>query len=505
MRSRTHIYLAAALALLAAALDASTRFAPKPTDFPDLRLSFPLPAGAEAAPYEPPAAHGYVVTENGRERFEDRYDAFELWCALVKRARWRDSAGNELSIARLAAVAPTSSASECTRSSFNPRAIDPRHDASARDEAVYLIAPVAVGAPVRPRRAQRRNLSDLLFYPSTNDHAFVAAFRPRVSDRKVKPDWYLVSFVCSPSEDVDEAFEAFDAFLDEFSYFAPDEPLPPAPETESDFLRRDLARSVANYPNWHFSGSRDMVVLDDLSAASGRSFVAALTNEFPAMRAAYARALPTALSENSYLSVVRVFDRREDYIAYVGADREWSAALWCPDRREIVAFFPPSGDLGLLHTIRHEALHQYLSYAASMVPSAAWFNEGHAKLFEHTHLDSDGNLVFDRDSDAVDYIKANVDSLVAYIPVLLSMDYDAFYANNGTAEQRLANYQIAWSLAYFLEVGAPEVRFRPFASLRSDYLMQLVRTKDRAAATRAVFTADMLKKFLAEWFKFWTK
>ena len=507
MHSRTSIlFLAAALA---ATLDASVRFADETSDFPDLDLSFPLLAEGEAFPYEPPRARGFLVSENGKSRFEDQYDAFELWSAMTKRARWRDADGVELSIARLTVAVPEASASTMTREEFysgpGARVIEPRRDAALRDEAVYLVAPVAVGEPVRPRRAQRRNFTDLLFYPSTNDHAFVAAFRPRSADRRYKPDWYLVSLVCPPSENADEAFEAFDAFLDEIDYLAPErDAAEPPPTAETELLRRDLARSVANYRNWHFSTSKEAVVLDDLTAEGGGAFVAALTNELPLLQAAYARMLPTALSSDMHLAVARVFAKRADYVAYVGSDRRWSAAVWCPERRELVAFYPESGDDGLLRTVRHEALHQYLSYAASMVTAAPWFNEGHAELFEHTHFDQDGNIVFDQNPAAVKFVRVNAEPLAEYLPAFFMLDYNAFYANDGTAEQRQANYRIAWSVAYFLEVGAPNVRFRPFASLRADYLAHLLRTKDFAAATRATLTDDLMKKLIAEWLKFWT-
>ena len=140
-----------------------------------------------------------------------------------------------------------------------------------------------------------------------------------------------------------------------------------------------------------------------------------------------------------------------------------------------------------------------------MVTAAPWFNEGHAELFEHTHFDGYGNLLFDVDPSAAAFVHANAEALAEYLPAFVALDYDAFYANSGTDAQRRANYDLAWSIAYFLEVGAPEVRFRPFESLRADYLRHLLEKKDYAAATRAVFTDDMLKKFIAEWLKFWKK
>ena len=44
---------------------------------------------------------------------------------------------------------------------------------------------------------------------------------------------------------------------------------------------------------------------------------------------------------------------------------------------------PEGAKAELLSTIRHEAFHQYLSYALSMIPSSPWFNEGYAQYFEN--------------------------------------------------------------------------------------------------------------------------
>ena len=55
--------------------------------------------------------------------------------------------------------------------------------------------------PVKARRSQRKNLSDVVYYPSTNDHALVCAFRPRTPERKETTDWYLVSLLAAPDAD----------------------------------------------------------------------------------------------------------------------------------------------------------------------------------------------------------------------------------------------------------------------------------------------------------------
>ena len=83
------------------------------------------------------------------------------------------------------------------------------------------------------------------------------------------------------------------------------------------------------------------------------------------------------------------------------------------------------------------------------------------------------------------------------------MDYAEFYS--GTAEERIFKYHMAWSVAYFLQVGAPEVRFRPFENLRSDLLGAVVGTRSRDEASKVVMTEQMQKNLIDEWLTFWKR
>ena len=92
--------------------------------------------------------------------------------------------------------------------------------------------------------------------------------------------------------------------------------------------------------------------------------------------------------------------------------------------------------------------------------------------------------------------------LADLLPRLLSLDYEAFYA--GSDDERRLKYRLAWSVAVFLERGAPEVRFAPFENAKRDYLATLLATQDPRAATAAAFrTEDGLRLFQSEWLRWW--
>ena len=245
------------------------------------------------------------------------------------------------------------------------------------------------------------------------------------------------------------------------------------------------------------------MIADNLDAWSRAPFIATLTNELPRLRREYADALPSAQDDSFHPAAIRVFRSREEYLAYVGVDAKWTGALWSPLRRELVMYLSGNGVESLLRTVWHEAFHQYLSYAGSMLSAAPWLNEGHAELFEHAHFDAEGDLVYERPYEQGSFIHDNAAALAELLPTLLLLDYEDFYAGDHAAREK--KYYLAWSVAYFLQVGAPEVRFRPFEKLRADYMSALVSTRDGRRATRAVLSGDALKKFVAEWLAFWRK
>ena len=474
-----------------------------PKEFPDLSLKCSPLANAKAEPVEMPRATAYLVSGKDGAHLEDRFDVFDLWRSETIRARWRDGSGNCFSVSRILRKLTDGASGDCrTRREWTPLNDDAAlgaKDLDALDEAVYVLAPVDIGERVKPRRSQRQNLFELWRYPTTNDNAFVYVFRPRV-EGKASSEWYLVTLV---SDDL-EASEKIDVWLDDVEWIKPDKKAKrDAAKSETELLAQDYRRNVINYSDWHFTSATNVVVVDNMADASRVHFISALTNGLPVMQTEYRKMLPSPLSDDSHIAAVRIFDTREEYLAYVGLDMKWSAALWSPQHRELVLYCPEQGFEALLRTVWHEALHQHLDYACSMIQSPAWFNEGHAVLFEHFHFNLDGEIVFDAVPGAVAAIKSNPSEIAEWLPSFLEMDYPDFYS--GSNEERIMKYHIAWSIAYFLQVGAPDVRFQPFKNLRADLMKALVRTRSRTEAVKAVLSGEMQKDLIAEWLSFWKK
>lgn len=462
----------------------------------------------EPAPLDMPQAEAYLVKEDGTFRLEDRYDVFDLWMARTVLGRWEDEDGRQFVLSRLEVKPPfewtdrvktrVGYAGSC--SDFGPK------DELGR--AVALLSPVEIAEEPRHPRQTSRGLKTVLYWQHpTNFTAIVCSFLPEKSRH-----WYLAVWRLAEGDDYSGRMEAFERqFLDRVrtgegfpdpiaGMLLRDERQMRKPKRrklavadERELLREDARHSVTNYANWRVTDAPEFSVLDDL--AGHGAFITALTNDLRTMRAKYAAAVPTEIDGSNVLCVARIYGTREEYLDAVPEGMEWTAAYWNPSRRELVACLSQGGEAELLKTVRHEAFHQYLSYATSMMSASPWLNEGYAQYFEDME-----NADWGYGNDVTpEWIERAAQSLRG----ILGMDYPQFY--DGTDAERRFKYRLAWSVAYFLENGAPKVRFQPFKNLKADYMRELFASQDMRRATSAAFgSEDKLKLFIAEWVKFWS-
>ena len=460
---------------------------------------------AEPAPLDMPRAEAYLVREDGKMRLEDRYDKLDLWLSQSVIGRWTDDADRMFVLAELDFEPPAveEHAMLTRRAAAAERVAMKRIRANGKfprafRQAISLLAPCALAEDPRHSRQLPHGYKNVVYWQHpTNYTSVVCTFQLEKSER-----WYLAFWQLSSEDDYAERMQVFeDQFLRrEFKPFITSQ-TSQAPQTsqtlslERELLRFDARHSVAAYPRWHVAEATEFTVLDDLP---GRGFVEAMTNELATMRRKYAATLPTAIDGTNVLCVARIYASRDEYLDALEADGNtnlaWTAAYWSPVRRELVACLPASGEKELLKTIRHEAFHQYLSYASSMIAVSPWLNEGYAQYFEEEDGGSWG--------EEYDLSDEGIDRLASCLPGVFGMDYEQFY--DGSDDARRLKYRLAWSVAFFLEKGADKVRFRPFADLKRRYFDSLLEERDMRRATSAAFgNADTLKLFVDEWKKFW--
>lgn len=459
----------------------------------------------DPAPLDMPRAEAYLVRDDGELRLEDRYDKLEQWISQAVIGRWTDDDGREFLLSKLDFEPPavdlevTVTREDYARERVAMKRIRANHDLpEAFTAAIDILSPCAVAEKPRPPKQMPRGYADVDYWQHpTNLACIVCAFRPEKCET-----WYLASWQLAPGDDYCERMQIFeDNFLrEEFEQFLPKE-MRPKQKTEKtvigerELLRADARHAVAAYPNWHCWDSKEFEVLEDIG---NREFVNALTNEFATMRAKYAVAVPTGIDGSNALCVARLYVSRDEYLDALETsgvtNMDWSAAYWTQSRRELVAYLPQQGEEELMKTFRHEAFHQYLSYAASMLAVSPWLNEGYAQYFED-EKSRDWEL-------SMDMTPGNVEKLAQSLPGVLGMSYGEFYGGSD-AERRL-KYRLAWSIAVFLENGAEKVRFQPFKNLKADYFKELFKSHDMRLATSAAFrNQDNLKRFVSEWKDFW--
>ena len=459
-------------------------------------------------PLEMPHAEAYYVSGDV-PHLEDRYDELDLWTSRAVAGRWEDADGRIFSLSRLDVMAPRFAGPSVTRAKYDEGRVFlsvKDKDAALRLEAASLLSPILLAENPEPPRHPIRGMKDAGYWHGTNGTCLVCAFLPEKS-----PRWYLATWELAPDDEMDVAVENFEAEIlsrwDDLDIPSERNPGPLADasrkaptgkkrkiaemQRERELFSADLSMSVTNYAGWHFTASDGFAVIDDLPEESG--FVTSLTNELQRMYSRYSATIPSPISGSNTLSVARICRNREEYLALMDIDgvdgMEWSAAYWDRSRRQLAAYLPPDGEKELMKTFRHEAFHQYLSYACSMMTAAPWINEGYAQYFE--------------DEDCGEWgIDIDIDAAAETLPAVMAMDYSQFYS--GTDADRRVKYRIAWSIAYFLENGADEVRFRPFAGVKRKYLETLLKSQDMQLATFEAFgTADNFRLFAAEWKKYW--
>lgn len=465
------------------------------------------------APLEMPRAQAYLVESNGVKRLEDRFLRIDLWTSRTVTGRWLDDDGRVFTLARLETHPPAVSAEgSVSRAQYAAQtvAFDKRKvlkggvQSAAFRDALSRLSPVEISKEASAPRMLPRGFADVDYWHGTNESAVVCTFLPEGG--KV---WRLAVWELAPGDDFAECVKAFEReFLEkEYARFAAAgrdtesvreaRPSKRRRFSEREELRRDAHHCVLAYDGWRFTDSQEFTILNNLPG--GGAFVSALTNELPVMRLKYAAALPTPLDSSDVLCVARIFATREEYLETMAVDgitnMAWSAAYWSPLRRELVAHLSDGGSDRLIRTFRHEAFHQYLSYATAMIPVSAWLNEGYAQYFEDESSD-------DWELGAVPGPE-DIERFAQMLPALFMMDYDAFYS--GSDDERRMKYRLAWSVAVFMERAMREIRHDPFETFKADYIAALFRSKDMVRATREAFRSkDRLELFISCWSRFWS-
>lgn len=505
--------------LCAASASSAVTFAPV-KNYPNIGFLFPCLADAKANPVPMPLAHSYLFTDDEAIEREDRFAPRELWYNLQCCARWQDPQANLLVLGRITHRLPLFASEYVSRERFNnglddDNRIDPKNQEHI-NEWVAAFTETVVSEP-EPLKINGFSLEDVMYYPCSASNRLVYAFRPRRIGNAKNFDWFCVTLDAPRETDpvaLRDLFEerfiaqialpsrssktegavAQEVFTQRKGQRLPDRPDHP--------VRVEARKSVENYDDWWFAETDGHIILSDVDTEVGKALIRELQDTLPALRLAHTKLVPP-LTRETDIALIRLFQKRSDYVDYVGPAHAWSGGMWMPGRRELVVFEQENHAV-MLRFIRHELFHQYLSHAYCMLDAAPWVNEGHACLFENAAVSPKGRVTLEEDPDRCALLLENLEAAVEFLPQLLLASYETFY-DDAPATRLRFKYALVWGLAYYLQKGAPLERNTPFKNILPDYAEALALTHDGQAATAAAFKKIDLAVFKDNFREFWLK
>lgn len=262
--------------------------------------------------------------------------------------------------------------------------------------------------------------------------------------------------------------------------------------------------SIANMDGWWSAQAPGYLFLSNVKSSHGKKMMRRLQRELPVMRRMMEQLIPGD-GNVSDVCVVRVFADAAAYRSYVGAGQEWSSGCWIPMRRELVALYQNAqgrqSEVEILNTLHHECLHQYLFYALQQNELSLWYNEGHACLFENSHVDARERVIFEKDTTwHYKLIRSNLSKAALLLPRVLEMDHAAFYA--GGEKERALKYAIAWGVVYFLYFG--QKQYPRYSQILSRYRQALLETGNCKTANEIAFKEINRNRFASDFITYWS-
>jgi hypothetical protein len=209
-------------------------------------------------------------------------------------------------------------------------------------------------------------------------------------------------------------------------------------------------------PGWLPHKTAHYVILYDKSIdTTNPGLINRIANQLERIRAQVYEPLFPAARPVTALSIVKVTQDRNQYLAY-GAP-EGSGGYWSWPSRELVFFCVPDGtQRGVnitLDVLNHEGFHQYIFYAVGQFSPHSWFNEGHGDYFAGFDL-KEGKFVRGKFAWRQDKIKSAIENR-CYVPLkdFFKFSQAEYYRRGGDkrkGEDVGQNYAQGWSVIWFL-------------------------------------------------------
>ncbi|MFT5239101.1 MAG: hypothetical protein ACI9OU_000296 [Candidatus Promineifilaceae bacterium] len=527
MRTVMLLLVAIALRLDAQAADGFQFL--KSTELPNIGLRLRPPSGAREKPLAPPRIYTYELkSQTGTQRLE-RFSPRELWIADHHASEWEDKAGNGLMLSTLKYNRPSGFQHEHVDVAQYRQKVPSGASSEtwSPEQALRWVRDYTGDTAVECNiaRATSTRLESLYTLTFTGQSKYFVGYLFRLKKGATpgaagKRNWYLAVFKLSPSAKKDKALQEINRrFLPYIAgtglkskvasgpsrHFQDRRTKKPTTERSAAYQksRKQVGDSIQNLQNWWYVETANYILLSNLDT-SYRNMVKELQSDLEALRSVYEKLVP-ARRPIEAVSVIRIFATETEYVNYVDKDFKWSIGLWMGTHKELVVRPFDKGSTSnekqqIKKTTYHEAFHQYLHYALDQESCAAWFNEGHASLFESVAISRKSIQLLESPNKlkTVKYLIAND---LLDLKALVNSDYASFYGNDD--ETRAKNYAVSWALCYFLRKHADPRRIAPYAGIADNYVEAFMTSGSADEATQIVFADIDMAKLEKDFRAFW--
>jgi hypothetical protein len=500
----------------------------KAEELPAIGIKIKVLQNAQEVPLPPPSVYTYAAKRNGSIVTLSLYDPVELWRHGQQCGRWVDRDGNTMTLAILAQPPPAGfRRKHVSRQDFDARqaAATATHQGWNEQSIARWTVSFSGWTGVTAETIKRRpfSMKQLLRAHAANgdpnDFAYVFELsRGAAGGDRELPTWFFVSFHVNPQSDLQKAVQAIEQkFLPSIAAIVPSRyhsngpsakfqtPMRKRKDTSPEFQEscRQVVASIRGLPDWWYVETDHYIILSNMGTRH-RIFVRDLQEDLEMLRTAYEQFLPPC-KPISVVSTVRVFATPEEYTRHVGKNYEWSGGIWMPNKRDLVIRPMTWGSnreqrKQTLRTVYHEAFHQYVHYAMDQVTTSAWYNEGHAELFETIEVHNHRLRLSENDAH-VQQVQGLIRSHKLDLQRLLAMSYAEFYSKD--KDTLRSNYALAWAFIYYLRKDVGRERSSPVAGLLDSYADLLRETRDETKATKMAFAKFDREALQSDFSDFW--
>ena len=249
--------------------------------------------------------------------------------------------------------------------------------------------------------------------------------------------------------------------------------------------REAVIKNIANAESWWYAETENYILASNIKKRRDAQVIA---EEAEKIRALFEKTMPPPTPIDD-VSVIRVFDDRNEYNRYLGEGYEWTAGIWMPSKKELVFFLDGNSRSkkearnNVSNVLYHELFHQYCHYSSGQMSAFPWFNEGNAQVFQDVTMKPNGKFGFDIPQQLIQRkVKNILASKYTNVENIVNLGFGEFN------DERDFSYDATWLLMVFMLKHCPaKPELKDYSEIPQKYFMALAETQDERKAHEAAW------------------